>query len=81
MRKIDIDEVLRNLLQLVDEAASGDPFVITEDGKPRVKVTPCGDGAVRATSRLGFLAGEIAVPASFDQMGAADIRAMFAVED
>ena len=33
--------------------------------------------APAAPQRLGFLAGEIAVPKDFDRMGAAEIEALF----
>lgn len=34
-------------------------------------------GAPPGSQRLGFLAGEVAVPEDFDSMGAAEITALF----
>jgi antitoxin (DNA-binding transcriptional repressor) of toxin-antitoxin stability system len=59
----------------VDEAARGEPFVIAKSGKPLVKVTAL--EAPAAPRRLGFLTGEIDVPDDFDQMGEAEIAALF----
>ena len=73
MRSIDIREAKKHLLRLVEQAAGDEPFIITRDGKPLVKVVPLA-GEMR---RLGFLAGEIAVPDDFDTMGAAGIEEAF----
>lgn len=75
MQTIDIEEVEKQLSKLVDEAVNGESFVIARDGKPLVKVE-----ALRAEStrrRVGFLAGEIAVPDDFDRMGENEIAAVF----
>jgi len=37
MREIDSKEVKKKLSRLVDEAAQGDSFIVTVDGKPKVK--------------------------------------------
>ena len=62
-------------MKLVDQAARGEPFIIAKAGKPLVKVTAL--DAPAAPRRLGFLAGEIAVPDDFDTMGEAEIAALF----
>jgi antitoxin (DNA-binding transcriptional repressor) of toxin-antitoxin stability system len=75
VQTIDIEEVEKQLSKLVDEAVNGESFVIARDGKPLVKVE-----ALRAEStrrRVGFLAGEIAVPDDFDRMGENEIAAVF----
>jgi prevent-host-death family protein len=72
---VNIHEAKTQLSRLVDRAAKGEPFVIAKAGKPLVKVTAV--DAPAAPQRLGFLAGEIAVPEDFDQMGASEIEAMF----
>jgi len=66
MITVDVHEAKKQLFRLVDRAANGEPFVIAKAGKPLVKVCAV-DVAVRA-QRLGFLAGEIAVPDDFDRM-------------
>ncbi len=52
--------------------------VIAKSGKPLVKVAAL--DAPAAPQRLGFLAGEIAVPDDFDHMGEAEIAALFGLE-
>ena len=75
MITVDIHEAKAQLSKLVDHAARGQDFVIAKAGKPLVKVTRlCAPARPR---RLGFLAGEIEVPADFDRMGAAEIEALF----
>jgi antitoxin (DNA-binding transcriptional repressor) of toxin-antitoxin stability system len=49
--------------------------VIAKAGKPLVKVTAL--DAPPEPQRLGFLAGEIAVPEDFNRMGEAEIAALF----
>lgn len=75
MAAINIHEAKTHLSRLVDEAAGGKPFVIAKAGKPLVKVIAL--EAPAQPQRLGFLAGEIAVPDDFDTMGAEDIAVMF----
>mgnify|MGYP003344023247 FL=1 len=43
-----------------------------------VKVVPLSGIEPGTAGRLGFMAGEIAVPDDFDQMGAQEIDALFA---
>ena len=59
----------------MDQAAKGEAFVIAKAGKPLVKVAAL--HAPAAPQRLGFLAGEIAVPKDFDRMGEKEILALF----
>ena len=75
MVTVNIHEAKTQLSKLVDRAAKGEPFVIAKAGKPLVKVTPL--EAPAEPQRLGFLAGEIAVPEDFDRMGEAEIAALF----
>jgi hypothetical protein len=42
-----------------------------------VKVVPLSSGEAAGPRRLGFLAGEIAVPDDFDRMGQDDIERTF----
>ena len=42
MREIDLKEVKKKLSKLVDEAARGDSFVITVNGKPMLMVVAIG---------------------------------------
>lgn len=59
----------------MEQAANGEAFVIAKAGKPLVKVS--GLKAPSAPRRLGFLAGEIAVPDDFNRMGQAEIERLF----
>jgi prevent-host-death family protein len=77
MTTANIHEAKTQLSKLVDRAAKGDSFVIAKAGKPLVKVSPV-DAPARP-KRLGFLAGEIAVPDDFDHMGEQEIAALFGV--
>jgi prevent-host-death family protein len=75
MVTVNIHEAKTQLSKLVDRAAKGESFVIAKAGRPLVKVAAL--DAPSAPRRLGFLAGEIAVPKDFDRMGAAEIAALF----
>jgi antitoxin (DNA-binding transcriptional repressor) of toxin-antitoxin stability system len=78
VRIVNIHEAKTHLSSLIDRAIKGEPFVIAKAGKPLVKVAAL--GAPAAPRRLGFLAGEIAVPDDFDRMGEAEIAALFGGE-
>ncbi|WP_396208798.1 type II toxin-antitoxin system Phd/YefM family antitoxin [Gemmatimonas sp.] len=75
MITVNIHEAKTQLSKLVEQAAQGEAFVIAKAGKPLVKVA--GLDAPDAPQRLGFLAGEIAVPKDFDRMGEDEIAALF----
>jgi prevent-host-death family protein len=77
MKTINIHEAKTHLSQLVEKAAKGEPFVIAKAGKPMVKVTPLETPIAEQLRRLGFMAGQIAVPDDFDRMGSADIEQLF----
>ncbi|MCL2523613.1 MAG: type II toxin-antitoxin system Phd/YefM family antitoxin [Betaproteobacteria bacterium] len=75
MQSFNIHEAKTQLSRLVEQAANGEAFVIARAGKPLVKVTAL-DTPSQAR-RLGFLAGEIAVPEDFDRMGGEEIERLF----
>lgn len=75
---VNIHEAKTHLSRLVEKAARGEPFVIAKAGKPLVKVVPV--DAPASARRLGFLAGEIAVPDDFNQMGRSEIAALFGLD-
>lgn len=75
MVTVNIREAKTQLSRLVDRASKGEPFVISKAGKPLVKVSAV--DAPITPQRLGFLAGEIAVPDDFDRMAEAEIEAIF----
>ena len=77
MLTVNIHEAKTHLSRLVERAAKGEPFVIAKAGKPLVKVTALEAPAARQVRRLGFLAGQIAVPDDFDRMGNTEIEELF----
>lgn len=76
MKTVNIHAAKTHLSRLIEEAANGEPFIIAKAGKPLVKVV-----AIEATEaparRLGFMAGQIAVPDDFDRMGQSEIERQF----
>ena len=74
MVTVNIHEAKTHLSKLVDRAARGESFVIAKAGRPMVKVAAL--DAPAAPKRLGFMAGEIAVPDDFDRMAEAEIAAL-----
>ena len=77
MKSINIHQAKTHHSRLVELAAGGEPFVIAKAGRPMVKVVALEGAAAGASRRLGFMAGEIDVPADFDQMQAPLIEALF----
>ena len=75
MTTVSIRQAKAQLSKLVDRAAKGEAFVITRAGAPVVKMSALGTPTV--PPRLGFLAGEIALPIDFDRMAEAEIEATF----
>lgn len=77
MRTVSLNEAVADLSRLVDQAASGTPFVIAKDGRPLVRVLPLDAPTDVSKPRIGFLAGRIAVPDDFDSMAAGEIEDLF----
>ncbi len=80
MRTVNIHEAKTHLSRLVEQAARGEAFIIAKAGKPLVKVVPLDAVPEREPQRLGFLAGQVEVPADFDRMGAGVIEVLFGGE-
>jgi prevent-host-death family protein len=78
MITVNIHEAKTQLSKLVERAAKGETFVIAKAGKPMVRVAAL--AAPLAPRRLGFMAGEIAVPKDFDRMGDAEIASLFRID-
>ena len=74
MRTVNMHEAKTQLSRLVEEAAKCEPFVIAKAGKPMVKVAALDTPSGAQVRRIGFLAGQIAVPDDFDRMGTAGIE-------
>ena len=77
MQTINVHEAKTHLSRLIEQAARGEPFIIAKAGKPMVKVVPLDAPEAGQTRRLGFMAGQIAVPDDFDRMGQAEIEKLF----
>ena len=77
MQTFNIHEAKTQLSRLVELAAKGESFVIAKAGRPMVKVTALDAPDPSQMKRRGFMAGQIAVPADFDSMGAVEIERMF----
>lgn len=80
MHTVNIHEAKTQLSKLIEQAVRGDAFIIAKAGKPLVKVTRLDAPATGQGKRLGFLAGQIAVPDDFDRMGAEAIEQLFGAE-
>jgi prevent-host-death family protein len=74
IRTVNIHEAKTQLSKLVDQAAKGEPFIIAKAGNPLVKVTALDAPPPAQMRRLGFMAGQIAVPDDFDTMGSSEIE-------
>jgi prevent-host-death family protein len=77
MLTVNIHKAKTHLSRLLDRAAKGEPFIIAKAGKPMVKVVPLDTREAAQLRRLGFMAGQIAVPDDFDRMGGAEIEQLF----
>jgi prevent-host-death family protein len=77
MLTVNIHQAKTHLSRLLERAAKGEPFIIAKAGKPLVKVVPLDTPEPGQIRRVGFMAGEIAVPDDFDRMGAAEIEQLF----
>ena len=77
MKTINIHQAKTQLSRLVEEAASGEPFVIAKAGKPKVKVTALNAPIGAKVKRLGFMEGQLSVPDDFDRMGQEEIERIF----
>jgi prevent-host-death family protein len=72
---VNVHQAKTHLSKLIERASKGETFVIARAGRPLVRVAAL--DAPKAPRRLGFLAGEIAVPKDFDRMGAETIAKLF----
>ena len=68
MKIVNIHEAKTHLSRLIDGVADGESFVIAKAGRPLAKVVPLGASEKEGPQRLGFLAGQLIVPADFNAM-------------
>jgi prevent-host-death family protein len=77
MQTVNIHEAKTHLSRLIEQAVNGEPFIIAKAGKPLVKVMSLDAAETGQKKRLGFMAGQIAVPDDFDRMGSLEIERLF----
>ena len=77
METINIHQAKTHLSRLIERVARGGGFIIAKAGKPMAKVVPLTAPEAAPPRRLGFMAGQLRVPADFDDMGEAEIEALF----
>ncbi|MCD2451796.1 type II toxin-antitoxin system prevent-host-death family antitoxin [Methylicorpusculum oleiharenae] len=77
MQTYNIHDAKTQLSRLVEQAANGEPFVITKAGKPMVKVIALNAPEPSQNKRFGFMAGQTHVPDDFDRMGEEEIVKIF----
>lgn len=80
METVNIHAAKSQFSKLVQRAASGETILIAKSGHPLARLVPLEADPASASSRLGFLAGQIRVPDDFDQLSAVEIVAGFAGE-
>ena len=68
MKIVNIHEAKTHLSRLLDGVADGEVFVIAKAGRPLAKVVPLGASDKDIPQRLGFLTGQVAIPADFNTM-------------
>lgn len=78
MQIFNIHEAKTHLSRLIEMAVQGEPFIIARAGKPLVKVMAVETSDPVVVRRLGFMAGQFAVPEDFNEMGRAHIDGLFA---
>jgi prevent-host-death family protein len=80
MQTVNIHEAKTQLSKLIEQAVSGEPFIIAKAGKPLVKVSKIDAPEPSSKKRLGFMAGQISTPKDFDEMGKEEIAKLFGME-
>ena len=77
MRTYSITAAKPHLSRLVEQAAKGEPFLITKFGKPMVKVVALNSPEPPQKNRFGFMTGQIKAPDDFNTMGARKVQRLF----
>lgn len=80
MQTVNIHEAKTHLSRLIEQAVTGEPFIIAKAGKPLVKVSRLDAPSTPQRKRIGFLAGQITAPDDFDRMGSEEIEHLFGGE-
>lgn len=77
MRTIDVHEAKANLFRLVEEAASGNSFLIALSGRPRVIVLPLDSIEIGQMRRLGLLERCLVMEKGADAIGEVETERRF----
>lgn len=77
METVNIHQAKTHLSRLIDRLATGGGFIIAKAGKPVAKIVPLSAPDAGKAKRLGFMAGQLRVPADFDRMGSQEIEGLF----
>jgi prevent-host-death family protein len=77
--QVNLHDAKTHLSRYVDQALAGEEVVIARAGKPLVRLMPVGSDP--PSRRLGFLAGTARVEADLKRDFAAEINAMFKLQD
>ncbi len=77
MLTVNIHEAKTHLSRLIEKAAKGESFIIAKAGKPMVKVVALTAPEASKMKRLGFMAGQMNIPADFDSLGKNEIEQLF----
>jgi antitoxin (DNA-binding transcriptional repressor) of toxin-antitoxin stability system len=77
MTTVNLEYAQDHLVELLDQAANGEAFIIERDGKTPVKLSSIETAPRRSGRRTGFMKGQIKVPDDFDTMGREEIQRLF----
>lgn len=77
METVNIHQAKTHLSRLIERLATGGGFIIAKAGKPVAKIVPLSAADAGNAKRLGFMAGQLRVPADFDRMGGDEIEGLF----
>lgn len=77
METVNIHQAKTHLSRLIERLATGGGFIIAKAGKPVAKIVPLSAPDAGKARRLGFMAGQLRVPADFDRMGGDEIEGLF----
>ena len=81
MEIVNIHQAKCHLSRLLQGVAEMRPFIIAKAGKPIAWVTATDAPEPPQIRRLGFLAGQFAVPGDFDRMGQEEILSQFGLDE
>lgn len=81
MKTVNIQEARKDLVRLLEEAAKGEPFVVSQEGKPSLKVVTVEEiDPVEASTtkrRIGELDGQFFIPDDMDEHLDKEIEDLF----